>query len=1016
MRIAVLHISDLHCKESTSLKPASKVAACFREHLNDIDELIIAVTGDVSYSGHNKQYSVAKKYFDQLTQEITSVTGITPNIICVPGNHDCEHPKDTTLRDIVLDKIISKKGTVDSPDLIKQSISVQKNYFSWISTITSHKPISEEISWQIKLDKNIIILCYNSAWMSIKDEKQGGLYIPHKYFLSPKHGDIVITLMHHPYNWFEANNSRAIRNHLERVSDIILTGHEHDPVSYAKNTQEGVIEYIEGGVFHVNEHPNDSKFIIIFIDTSLKQYQAQMYKWMPEGYRSDGDVIRRTFIRASQKSSKYVLNPDFEKNFLRDMGTQLTHRAKAIEFDDLYTTPDLRKYVKLDRGDTLKKEIIKSEVVVKTVFSDKYVYFGGDSQSGKTSIAKHLYSCALQKDILPVYLEGEHIVSADKGSIKDVIIKAYTKQYSQPTSETFLQLPPERKCIIIDDFTECKLNRIYKATVLNCIREQYGITFVFGGNFSHIEEMLTDMEEGQMLNTYSHYEIMELGYLVRNKLIEKWMLLGTEHLTEKDVLLHQTNKVERHIDTILGKNLLPAYPIFILSMLQQIEAGTPVETKSGSYGYFYEVFITAALQKSSSSLDDIDTKYTYLSEFAWYLRSNKTRICNKRDITNFNTGHWTIYGLIQPSDAFTQELVKSQILVDHNGNIGFRHKYHYYYFLARYIRDNMSEPSVIDTIDECVNELHREECANVIIFITYLTKDKSIIDKLLMAAKDIYKDERPCDLDTHVSFLNKLYKRIPQISLPESDPFSIKKQKLIQIDSQQQQLRTTSETSGMTEEADEEGLNQMLAINRALKSIQILGQVLRNFSGSLKRPIKRELAAECFGVGLRTLNAYYGLIEKHLEYIIKVFGQIFDKKLTGNNPKEQVEIAKEIVFALTEILCFGMIHRISMAVGAEKLLPTYEDVQQKMNNLATEFVQVSIRMDHIQPFPERQVFDLYNKLKDNVFGQTLLRILVANHFYIFPEPRESRQRVCQRLKIAQTKKMLSCLPEQKFRK
>jgi predicted MPP superfamily phosphohydrolase len=1016
MNIAVLHLSDLHCKINSKLKPADKVAACFREAHENIERLFIVVTGDLTYSGSKKQYDFVIDYFNNLQKEILGVTGTTPIFVCIPGNHDCEHPKDTELRDVVLDKIKTSKGNISSPSIINQSISVQNNFFSYISAIDQYVPKKGEIIWQNKIDDRILFLCHNSAWMSTKDEKQGELYIPESTLLSPDHEEIVISIIHHPYNWFEAENGRKLRNHLESISDIILTGHEHEMNWYSKTTSEGVIEYIEGGIFNNENHQNNSNFSIIYIDTQQKVYKATQYKWTTEGFRIDGKSVNHKFIRASRGSSKFSISDDFDNNFLKDMGIHLTHRAKTIEFEDLYTLPDLRKYEKLDTEDKLLKKVIHYDKVINTVFSDKYVYFGGDSQSGKTSLAKYLYRSSLKRGIFPVYIEGNDINNINEGSIHNLICNSYKKQYSHPDFEIFSQLPLENKCIIIDDFSESPLNREYKGKFLNILREQYGYTFVFGGDFSHIEEMIADLEEGRMISFYSHYEIMELGHVVRNKLIEKWITLGVEHLTEKASLSQQIEKAEEHINTILGKNLLPAYPIFILSMLQQIEAGTPVETKSGSYGYFYEVFITASLQKSSNSIDDIDGKYTYLSEFAWHLHLINMRYCSLEDMLRFNEIHCTNYGLPPYNQNFTQELINSQILVTHNGNIGFRHKYHYYYFLARYIRDNLSDITVTRYIDECVAELYKEECANVIIFVTYLCKNKSIIDKLLSAAKDIYKDISPCDLDTHVSFLDKLYNRIPQISLPYSDPVSLKKQKLSEKDSTHLQTRTTTETSGMSKESDDEDLTQFLTINKAIKTIQILGQILRNYSGSFKRQEKYELTMECFGVGLRTLNAYYNLIEKHLESIIETFSHILGKKLSGKNPDKQIEVAKEIIFILTEVLCYEMIHRLSMAVGSEKLIPIYDDVQDTMGCLAVDFVQVSIRMDHMQPFPERHVFELYEKLENKVFGITLLRILVANHFYMFEEPRESRHRVCQKLEIAQTKKMLPGFQDKKFKK
>jgi predicted MPP superfamily phosphohydrolase len=1019
MRIAILHISDMHCKSDTTLKPASSLAACLREQTEPIDELIIAVTGDISFSGKAEEFEVAGNYLASLKKEAHSVTGKNAEIIVIPGNHDCSHPADTALRDIVLKSVADNRGALSSPSFLEQAVSVQENFFAWLNTIGRSVETHERIVWPIRITPSgggsIYFLCVNSAWMSTLNEIQGRLFIPAATLPSPDNDAIVITLLHHPYNWFESNNARTTRQHIEAISDVVLTGHEHDAVTYSKTFSEGSVEYVEGGVFHADTDQEISDFGIIIVDTDARTFRAQRYSWTPEGYRTTDDSSSHSYVRASTKSSDYILKMEHDA-FLRDLGAQFTHCAKTLEFEDLYMTPSLRRYVKIGTGGALMKQIIDSEQVIATVFAEKTVYFAGDGQSGKSSLSKHIYRSALTRGIHPVYIKGEQLADVNTNAVDKCILKAYDEQYSHPQRDAFTQLPPERKAIIIDDLPDSPLNREAKARVLDWIRSKHDYVFVFGGDFSHVEELLADMEQGQMVSAFPHYEIMEFGFLLRHRLIEKWLTLGVEHLADRETLAHRVGEIERLVDTVLGKNLLPAYPIFILSMLQQMEAGIAVNTKSGAYGYFYEALITAALQRTSRSLDDVDTKYTYLAEFAWLLKASGVRECDQETIARFNRSHWDAYRLTHASDKFLQEMVASRIIVDYGGRIGFRYKYLYYYFLARYIRDNLTEAAVVAAVDECVRDLHKEEAANVIIFLTYLSKDKLIMQKLLDAAKAIYHDVPPCNLETHIQFLNKLDATIPQIMLPDGDPGTARQNALRKIDEHHQPQRNVADTSGLAAESSPEELNQILTLNRALKSMQIMGQILRNFSGSLKGPIKRDLAAECFAVGLRTLNAYYGLVEKHLETMISMFADVFGKNLDEMSQEQRVIIAKRIVFALTEMLCIGVIKRISNAVGAEKLLPTYEDVQATMSNLATEFVQVGIRMDHSYAFPEKRVLDLHRRLDNNVFGQTLLRVLVANHFYMFPRSYKLRQRICEKLGIVQTPKMLLGTSEKKRRK
>ena len=194
-----------------------------------------------------------------------------------------------------------------------------------------------------------------------------------------------------------------------------------------------------------------------------------------------------------------------------------------------------------------------------------------------------------------------------------------------------------------------------------------------------------------------------------------------------------------------------------------------------------------------------------------------------------------------------------------------------------------------------------------------------------------------------------------------------------------------------------------------------MGQILRNFAGSIRGSIKKDLASECFAVGLRTLNAYYGLFEKRLETMIRFFAETFEKNFYEKEPKKRIEVAQKMIFVLTELMCLAVVSRISNALGSEKLLPTFEDVEESMKSLAAEFVQVGIRMDHGAQFPEKRVLDIHKRLAGNHFGQHLLSMMVANHFYLFPRNYRVRQRICQKLGIVQSKKMLIGTSERKSR-
>ena len=429
------------------------------------------------------------------------------------------------------------------------------------------------------------------------------------------------------------------------------------------------------------------------------------------------------------------------------------------------------------------------------------------------------------------------------------------------------------------------------------------------------------------------------------------------------------------------------------------------------------MLITRDLHKTSSSVDDIDTKYNYLAELAWDCYGRKRQDIELEGIEKFNNAHWEQYRLTGSKDQLIRELIQSRILIDHGGTYGFQYKYIYYYFVARYIHNNLTDAAVVAVLDTLIASLHREESANIIIFLTYLSRDRSLIERILKAAREIFPDTEPCDLQQHIVFLNRVQESVPQIFLPDGDPVLRKKGVLRDLDMEHERKRAAGQSDKEAETEDNEGdkrqIDEALSVNRAFKSMQIMGQILRNFSGSLRGDLKLELTKECFAVGLRSLNAYFALLEKHLDVVITYLAEILGKNLADMPKDQRVKTAKEIVFFITETLSLGIVKRISLAVGSERLMPTYDDIQRVYHNVATEFVQAAIRMDHSQQFPEKRVFDLWKTLEKNIFGQTLLKMLVVNHFYLFPRPYWLQQRVCAQLGIKPSKQMLLGFPERK---
>lgn len=1010
MSLMLIHLSDMHISNEQAFIPAEKIVAALRGLSEPVEAAAIMVSGDITWSGKSSQYEIATSFLKALITGIQTEYKIDVQTIAVPGNHDCDFPDDSAVRDLVIENMRSAAGKFESLQMLRQCLSVQDSFHEWLAGQANAAEIEEKerlcrtVHFNMPNGQLVAVLCLNTAWMSTIHEEQGRLIFPMLCLPEPPQADLVLGVLHHPYNWFQSTNARELRDTLQSSCDVIITGHEHDPAAYTIiGRDSSAVEYIEGSLYGNPKDRESSGFNLIFINLADSRYQVRNYTWNGSLFSSQSaDSDWTDFLRNARRPSAILPLSDSMTKRLRDPGAQFTHHAKDVELEDIFVAPNLRRFTTARGPEGLHREVVESDYVINHIFEDKWVYFSGDNQCGKTALAKILFQQGLNRKLTPVLVEGQHLDSPDPKRITRVIENELPDQYKSTSADTFRQLPKEKKVIIIDDFAKVPLNINGKTLICQWLREQYGYVFVLGTDLTQLEEFIVNRESANALAGYIYYEIMEFGYLLRERLIEKWLTIGNKHTLDPDELAHKIKHAERLTDTILGKNLLPSFPIFVLTILQQIETQQPLNTKTGAYGYFYEVLITSSLHRTSKSIYDIDMKYTYLAELAWHLFNKGQRELDQEELHQFNQNHWRKYRLTGPPESVDLELMDSRILLFHAGMSRFAYSYIYYYFVARYMRDNLSDEDVQKAIDVVVQSLHREDCANVIIFLTYLSKDKTLINRILAATKELFKETEPCDMEMHVEFLNRLQEKVPEIMLPEGDANTNRKELFRERDRADVAKRESEES----ESSDNESIEDLLGINRALKSIQILGQILRNFSGSLSGDVKVELVKECFATGLRALNVIFNALEKNLEPIVKIFIEAIGKRIEELPEEKRSKIAGELIFFLTEMLCFGMIKRISSAVGSERLIPTYEDVKSVYNNKATEFVQIAIRLDHERNFPEKRVLELKNAIKKNLFGETLLRLLVVDHFYLFPRPFRVRQRVCSQLGIAPQKKML----------
>ena len=326
---------------------------------------------------------------------------------------------------------------------------------------------------------------------------------------------------------------------------------------------------------------------------------------------------------------------------------------------------------------------------------------------------------------MPVLLDGAKLRRAPKGGFLKTVVEAFGIQYSPKQAVRYKQLEPSQRTLIVDDFELARLSRQAQKELVDAMTRFAGSVLVFADDLFMIEQLAHGKgNRNVQLGAFEHCEIKEFGYRMRGALIERWHSFGYEIAELPSNFDHQISTTESLVDTLLGKNLLPSFPITILTILQTAEAGASPGTASGSYGYLYEALITSALAKARGRVADIDTKYTYIAHLAHaFYRAGATSELSREDIDQISSDYFSEFRIKFSVDEMLFELERALILTTIGGNSVFKYKYVYCYFVARYFRDNVANSSELRAeLERLSSRLHVADYANILVFYLYLTK------------------------------------------------------------------------------------------------------------------------------------------------------------------------------------------------------------------------------------------------------------------------------------------------------
>ena len=1005
MRCLIIHFSDLHIKASDDIifNRSDEIFKVIRNHSLDCNCIALVLSGDIAYSGKEEEFSAAHQFIKALSENIAAYSDNALLVLTVPGNHDGNFDESTLARNTLIDSISTNEDIDDS--IIDQVSMVQDKYFEFTQRIFNNNGLHQIHSskllniFQIRSnDHSISFLCFNSAWMSRLSEQPGTLFYPIDQFPSGLVLDssLVVSVIHHPCNWYKPNNLRVLRNFLEEISDIILIGHEHTHSAIEKRYIRGdrTTLFIEGDALQDLYDSSLSGFNLLKMNLNDRNYSLLNFHLIGSSYETEDDFDKIFSLPSISvtKEDVYQLQGDFLR-FLYDPGVSFKHPVVGdLYIEDIYILPNLRDvYIDEESDEESLDDTRNAELLEEIGSEDNKYLLIGSQQSGKSALCKHLYIKYFKDRLVPIYLDGSEIRSADGDSFQKLIRSCFKKQYESVSDNDFFKVSVDDIVLIIDDFDKSRLNTKFKHKLIDIINSKYKNVLLVVGDVFRIEELVyEDKSDGISLINYKKYEILEFGHSLRSKLIERWNILGREEYISDLELIKNNDKAKKLIDTIIGYNFVPSYPFYLLTILQTIEFDASSNLEQSTYGYYYDFLITNAFNRLKFSHDEIEMYYNYVADLAYFFFKNKLRSITDEEFKAFNDRYCKEYILTIGYTEICMNLQSSLIIELYSDSYRFKYKYIYYYFVAKYLSNNITEDESRKTIDYMSTRLYNEEYSNILMFLTHLSKDPYILEKVISSAKNIFKDVEPANIEADVDIINKLITEIPKIVIIEKDVRETRKK----LD-EDKDLAEKMETKNKEYEEEMEFVTEL---NVCFKTIELLGLILKNYYGSLKGSIKYQLMEEACFAGLRANRLFFLALSEHEDVLIDEIERIIENKGIKNKDDKK-KIASRVLFQIANMITYYFIKKISGYIGAEKLIDVAKIMYENNPTTAISLINTSIRLENYIKFPYNQIRDLKKEIENNLLAYSVLRRIVINYLYMFPTNIDEKQQICTTLGI-----------------
>ncbi len=654
-------------------------------------------------------------------------------------------------------------------------------------------------------------------------------------------------------------------------------------------------------------------------------------------------------IERIQQNNEYMITSDYYKILY---GSDFVYQLNQTT-SDLYTFfvyPDLMT----DKPESKTIYKVSSEnVMLSFIKNPNNIVIAGEDQTGKTSICKVFYKTLYDsKEYIPIYI---HFSNGEKGNILNKIDKALSEQYGRKRNADYEN---KIKTLILDDFHLLdNIDQRKHIEYLKNVKNIYAIIIVdslFNGS----------IEKQRMIDYFKTYTIKEFGYLLRKKIIEKWIdfnCISEDNYCTEDELCE-------YLETTFVRGIIPFTPFYILTVLAARTDFVPLNGDLTSKGHCYQALIYISLRKINVPENEIGAFLNILCNIAFLFYRGKISSFTEDELNSFLNEYSDNYNLPFENKYFIKIISRSSIF--HKNSIGqyaFYAPYFYHYFVAKYLADRISDQMTHKYIENIYNNLHIKMNAYIGIFLVHHSKDIRLIEEVLINTMVLYDEYKEINLTKEeMKHIDDYASKLNREVIEEYDKSQEKRVKLLNH-KDYKNITDKEDNEDNDIKASEEIKNELINIKKAIGTIEVMGHILKNHSGE----IEKKHLKDCY---VNSLNAYRRMCNRFItefknsenEFIDFVVERIQEIEENTFTREDVANIAHRIFTFFNMSVIYATIKRTANSVGSRTMMKIIKEVSDDIDNPFAYCVYLQCEMWYNKSLPIEEAKRKYKDLPISV--------------------------------------------------